>query len=286
MATFNMYTYQFNPIHNLPIGSLFDEYFLQEQDKIMSQKNIAFEKAILVAIQDSEFYHRRHKLSAQLIIHQEDVIVFRIANKRKVVLEKEFVESIETNEPSSLVLIYNNKEIQRMAIEQHREAFPDTDIVAKIIQNATSRLLHEDKLNVSIRKEFCETEFWNFVRENPNQIQMIRFEFEYPNLPRLREHISDVIKEAGKSISGDKASIQYESTNNGLCLEEDNQELQQLNRVSSESGNPIVLRLRGQRTYHKTGKTTVTKEIDELDITVDNVADIQNILRTLNNQDE
>lgn len=285
MATFNMYTYQFNPIYNLPVGSLFDEFFSQEQDKIMSQKNVVFEKVILNAIQDSEFYHRSRRLSAQLIFHQNDVIVFRIANKRKVILEKEFVESIETNEPSTLVLIYNDGNVQRMAIEQHREAFPDTDIVAKIIQNATTRLMHNDKLNVNIRKEYCETEFWNFINENPNRIQMVRFEFEYPNLPRLREYISDVIKEAGRSISGDKASIQYESTSNGLNLEENNQELQQLNRVSSEGGNPIVFRLRGQRMLHRTGKTTVTKEIDELDITVNNVADIQSILRTINNDE-
>jgi len=285
MATFNMYTYQFNPTQNLPVGSLFDEFFLQEQDKIMSQKNVVFEKVILNAIQNSEFYHRSRRLSAQLIFNQNDVIVFRIANKRKVILEKEFVESIETNEPSTLVLIYNDGNVQRMAIEQHRDAFPDTDIVAKVIQNATSRLMGNDKLNVNIRKEYCETEFWNFINENPNQIQMVRFEFEYPNLPRLREHISDVIKEAGRAISGDKASIQYESTSNGLNLEENNQELQQLNRVSSEGGNPIVFRLRGQRMLHRTGKTTVTKEIDELDIIADNVADIQNILRTINNDE-
>lgn len=285
MATFNMYTYQFNPTISIPIGSLFDEYFSQEQDKIMSKKNDVFEKVVLTAIEDSEFYHRSRRLSAQLLFNKDNLIVFRIANKRKFILEKEFVESIETNEPSTLVLIYNDGDVQRMAIEQHRDAFPDTDIVAKIIQNAASRLLQSDQLNVVIRKEYCETEFWNFVRENPNQIQMIRFEFEYPNLPRLREHIGDVIKAAGKSISGDKATIQYEATNNGLNLEEGNQVLQQLNRASSEGGNPIIFRLRGQRVHYKTGETTVTKEIDELEITADNVIDIQNILRTVNNNE-
>ena len=234
MATFNMYTYQFNPIFDLPIGSLFDEFFIQEQDNIMSQKNIVFENVILTAIHNLEFYHRSRKLSAQLIFHQKDIIAFKIANKRKIVLEKKFVESTETNEPSTLILIYN--------------------------------------------------EFWNFVKANPNQIQMIRFEFEYPNLPRLHETISDIIKEAGKSISGDRAIIQYEATNGGLNLDENNETLKQLNRVSSESGNPITFRLRGMREHHKTGRTTITKEIDELDITTDKVDDIIKILGAIDNE--
>ena len=284
MATFNMYTYQFNPIFDLPIGSLFDEFFIQEQDNIMSQKNIVFENVILTAIHNLEFYHRSRKLSAQLIFHQKDIIAFKIANKRKIVLEKKFVESTETNEPSTLILIYNNNNIQRIAIEQHREAFPDTDIVAKIIQNAASRLMYNHKLSVTIRKEYCETEFWNFVKANPNQIQMIRFEFEYPNLSRLRETISEVIKEAGKSISGDRAIIQYEATTGGLNLDENNETLKQLNRVSSESGNPITFRLRGMREHHKTGRTTITKEIDELDITTDKVDDIIKILGAIDNE--
>lgn len=285
MATFNMYTYQFNPIQNIPVGSLFDEYFTQEQDRIMAQKNVAFEKVILEAISDTEFYHRSRKLSAQLLFNMDNVIVFRMANKKKVVMEKEFVESIETNEPSTLILIYNSSDVQRIAIEQHRDAFPDTDIVAKIIQNSVCRLMRSHKLNVSIRKEYCETEFWNFVQENPNQIQMIRFEFDYPNLPRLRHYISDVIKEAGRSISGDKAHIQYETTDGALNLEQNNENLQHLNKVSSEGGNPIIFRLRGQREHHKTGQTTVTKEIDELDITVNNVTDLQSILRAINNNE-
>lgn len=285
MATFNMYTYQFSPIQNIPVGSLFDEYFTQEQDRIMAQKNVAFDRVVNIAISECEFYHRNRKLSAQLIFAQDNMIVFRIANQKKVILEKEFIQSIETNEPSTIVLIYNDKEVQRIAIEQHREAFPDTDIVAKIIQSSASRLMHSDKLNVSIRKEYCETEFWNFVTENPNQIQMIRFEFDYPNLPRLREYISDMIKNAGRSISGDKAHIQYETTDGSLNLEKNNEELQHLNRVSSEGGNPITFRLRGQREHHKTGQTTVTKEIDELDITANNVADLQAILRTINNNE-
>lgn len=283
MATFNMYTYQFNPIFDLPIGSLFDEFFREDQDNIMSKKNIVFENVILTAIQNLEFYHRSRKLSAQLIFHQKDIIAFRIANKRKIVLEKKFVESTETNEPSTLILIYNNN-IQRIAIEQHREAFPDTDIVAKIIQNAASRLMYDNKLSVTIRKEYCETEFWNFVKANPNKIQMIRFEFEYPNLPRLHETISDVIKEAGKSISGDRAIIQYETTNGGLNLDENNETLKQLNRVSSESGNPITFRLRGMREHHKTGRTTITKEIDSLDITTEKVDDIIKILEAIGNE--
>lgn len=285
MATFNMYTYQFNPVLSLPSGSLFDEFFSQEQDIIMAHKNSIFEDAILTAINDSEFYHRRRKLSAQLIFHQKDIIVFRIANKRRVILEKKFIESIETNEPSTLIIVYNNYNIQRIAIEQHREAFPNTDIVARVIQNATSRLMYISKLNVSIRKEYCETEFWNFVKANPNQIQMIRFEFEYPNLPRLREYISDIIKDTGRSISGERAIVQYETTNGALKLEENNETLKELNRVSSESGNPITFRLRGMREHQKTGRTTITKEIDELDITAEKADDIIKILEAVGNDE-
>lgn len=278
MATFNIYSYQFNPNIDLPTGTLFDESFVQEQDKIMSQKNVVFEKVILKSIQDTEFYHRNCRLSSQLLFQQNEVLVFKIANKRKIVIEKEFVESTETNEPSVLIIIYNNDNVQRIAIEQNRCAFSDTDIVAKVIQKTATRLMKNDRLNVIIRKEYHQTEFWNFVKENPNQIQMIRFEFSYPNLPRLRYFVSDVIKNAGKSISGDRAIVQYEATKGGLILDDTNETLTHLNRVSSDSGCPITFRLRGKRECFKTGKTTKTKEIDELDITAEKVDDIRKIL--------
>ena len=54
--------------------------------------------------------------------------------------------------------------------------------------------------------------------------------------------------------------------------------------MSSESGNPITFRLRGMREHHKTGRTTITKEIDELDITTDKVDDIIKILGAIDNE--
>lgn len=277
MATFNMYTFQFSPKVAPKIGTLLDDYFAGEQNEIMSKKNSVFANALL----KFDFVHYGRRLSAQLILNHDNIIAFKVANKKRVVLEKEFVESVETNEPSTLVIVCNDPEIQRIAIEQHREAFQDTDIVANFIQSSISRHISGDRLNISIRKEYQETEFWDFVRQYPEQIQMVRFELDYPNLPRLQYIIGDVIKEAGRSIDGDKALVEYQSSKSSLTLNEGNEYLINLNKVSSEGGNPIKLRLRGHREHMKTGNTTVTKEIDELEITADNIEDIKELFKVV-----
>lgn len=280
MATFTMYTYQFAPTISLESGSLFDDYFKTEQERIMSQKNTAFENAIL----ETKFNYRHRDFLSQLLFSQDNVIVLRIANKRRVVIEEKFVETIKTNEPSTLVIINNDPCVQRIAIEQHRNAFPDNDIVAKIIQNSTNRLLSRSQLRISIRKEYRQTEFWDFVQKNLNNVQMIRFEFDYPNLPRLRNMIGDIVKETARSVGGDKALIQYQATD-ALNLDPSNVQLDNLNKVSSESGTPIILKIKGQRQQHRTGETVVTKVIDEMEITAHNISDIKSILQSLDDNE-
>lgn len=277
MAIFNMYTYQFSPIVEFQNGTLFDEYLQEHQNRIMLNKNTIFEEAILLR----DFNYRNRNLSSQPLFNQSNVIAFRISNRKQILIEKEFVKKREINEPSTLVIIYNDNNVQRIAIEQRKEAFSDTSIVAKIIHNSVSHFLRKQELKITINKEYSQNEFWDFVESNANTIQMISFEFDYPNLPRLKSMVNEIIKDTTRSMGGDKASVKYESTNSVLRLDRDNEELDKLNKVSSDTGAPITFRLKGHREHKKTGQTSVTKEIDEMEIIANNVDDIIKILEKL-----
>lgn len=277
MALFSIYTYQFSPVID---GDLFSEV-LFERKKIMSQKNTVFERII----KETKYVHRNKILSAQLIFIQGDIIAFRLANRKTVRLEKKFQEEVEINEPSSLVIIYNSSFEQRIAIEQNTNAFSETEVVAKILRNSFVKVLKRFNLSITIRKEYQKQEFWSFVQEHTENIEMLRFEFDYPNLPRVSKCIEDLIKDVSEETLSTKTRFELNSgENNNLKITEDNNQITNLAKASSESGNPIIMKVKGYKSFFKTGKTTRTVELDEVEVEAKNIEDIKNVFHSLDNE--
>ena len=114
---------------------------------------------------------------------------------------------------------------------------------------------------------------------------MVRFEFDYPNLPRVSEAIDEMIKSASIDNHSSKTKLEFNSDNDSyLRISEDSDNIKRLNKASSESGNPITCKVKGIKKQIKTGNTTKTVEIDEISITTGNSEDIDQILEIINNE--
>lgn len=262
MALFDIYTYQFSP---LPIqGDLFDESYIHRQEVVMKNKNNVFRDLL----QNADFIYRNKKHSICFFPKDNDLIVFKISNTKTMLLERDFKIESTTDEPSSLVIIYNSPLVQRIAIQQNLRSFSDTGIIIRIIQSSLKHSLAQYGLRITIKKEYRNQEFWDIVNDNMSNISMLRFEFDYPNLPRVTEKVDVLLRGLSKDIYSGKTKLEFNALENeALNLNRDDEDLNDLAKAASSSGNPIILKIKGYRKYKKTGNTTKTVEFDDAEIT-------------------
>lgn len=275
MALFRIYRYQFSPIQVFFTPTLFDtsEQMVQKMGEVMMSKTSIFAENFSKTI----FSYRNKKYSTQMLLNQYDMIAFRIANLKTRRVERQFKFENETEEPSLVVIIDNRDGVQKIAIEDDTKTFSDADIVSTILQNSFCEQLKYHGLQMNISREYKETEFWDFVKEHSNSIKMVRFEFDYPNLP-VDSSIRNVIKNISVDTHSTKTTFELNSED-GLELSEDNEKLNELNKVSAECGNPIVCQIKGFKKHFKTGNTTRTIQFDELNIDKDNIEMLRELLK-------
>ena len=276
MALFSIYTYQFSP---LPIqGELFDEFYIEKQRSVMENKNDIFRQLI----QSTDFVYRNKKHSVCFFPKDKDLIVFRISNIRTMLLEKDFKKNPIVDEPSSLVITYNSPLVQRIAIQQNNRAFNEDGVIVRIIQSSLKHSLSRHGLRMTIRKEYENQEFWKLVDNNPCQISMVRFEFDYPNLPRVAEKVDSLLRDLSKDVYSGKTKLEFNAPEKEvLNLNRNDETLYALSKASSSSGNPIVLKIKGFKKYVKTGNSTKTIDIDEVEIEAQSGEEIKDIFNRI-----
>ena len=153
MSKFDIYTFQFSPI--IEDGTLSFEDIEAERKRIMENKNEFFEEVLTSAT----FVHRSKSLPLVVEYSDQDLKVIRIANIKTIEIERDFVKEWTENQPSCIVIIYNNAEVQRIAIEQKIEAFTDTKVVSSILNKTFNYKLRHYNLAIKINKEYNAQDF-------------------------------------------------------------------------------------------------------------------------------
>lgn len=262
MARYIVYTYQFSPIVTKQ-RNLFENN-PQSLAEIMSQKQEIFGS---IFNGELHFMGKNTEYSHRLLYNQDNIIVFRLANRKYQSLEEDFSIRKHSYSPSCLVIIDNRKNVQHIAIEEDIIAFQDTQTVANILSQTFSNYLKAHRLRIEVQREFQNSEFWNLVRQYPNGISMVRFTFSYPNLPRVSSSIDKMISEASRITNSQQTVFEFNAPqNNQLTLEKRNRKLSGLARASADSGNIITLKAKGYRRHIQTGHTSKSLEIDNLEI--------------------
>ena len=186
-----------------------------------------------------------------------------MANNKHLVQESSFVEKRLDHYPSCLIIIDNRKDVQNIFIEQKLNSFSDTDTVSNILKTTFNSYLKSCNLTIEILKRYKPSDFWEVVKKAEVGVEMLRFSFLYPNLPRVQEKIDKVLLNASSKIHSKKTLIDINSSHGeGLVLDENNEDLKNLVESSSESGNKIKLKFLGSRKHTSVGDTEEIAKID------------------------
>lgn len=262
MARYIVYTYQFSPIVTKQ-RNLFENN-PQSLAEIMSQKQEIFGN---IFNGELHFVGKNTEYSHRVLYNQDNIIVFRLANRKYQSLEEDFSIIKHQYSPSCLVIIDNRKNVQHIAIEEDLKAFQDTETVKNILIHTFSQYLRANRLRIEIQREFQDSEFWNLIRQYPNGMSMVRFTFSYPNLPRVSSSIDNMISEASRVTNSQQTVFELNAApNNQLTLEKRNRKLSGLAKASADSGNIITLKAKGYRRHIQTGHTSKSLEIENLEI--------------------
>ena len=278
MASFNLYTFQFEPAD----GALMYNLFEPEKDpreEVMRVKNNALREII---VDPNPFMYRNKSYKKEILFEKDDFIVLRIAGQRSIKLERNFKEERTINEPSVVVIIDNRKESQRMAIEDDTTAFASTDALSHIIVKNVYGPLLKKNLKFSLLKEYQPSEFWDYINKNPQKIQMVRFDFKYPNLGRSSDVVKEILGDSSKKIGSGNTKIEYNAQSGShLILNKDDEFISGMADDSAKSGQPITLKISGIKKHVVTGTTKRTVQFDEASIQSDSVDDIKKIFDEL-----
>lgn len=278
---YDIYTFQISALSNLQLN-IFDQNFSREQ--LTEKKNIFFAELFKGKL---SFWHRRHKLNYIIEYLDDDFILIRLANKKVVAIEREFHRATFESEPSCLIAIYNNPEIQIIAIESDRTSFGNSKTVKKLLQKTFNRELRIYNLSINLNPKYEEKEFWDLIERFEGNIERLKFEFSYPNLPRVNKHLDEELKEASKLLNSGTTKLEFDAPTEQVLenLNEENKELSNLVKASSEGAGPAKLKIKGYRRWETTENKVKSIEYDELEVDLpkenlkDYVKELKKILR-------
>lgn len=263
MSKYIIYTYQFSPVQSSAVG-LFDDNRIATAEQLMEKKQDVF-RAIL---EDSllSFSYKNKTYGHKMLLNEMGITVFKIANQRNTTLEREFQKKKIEYSPSCVVIIDNRKDVQLIAIEEDTSAFYETSQVVKILQPSFNRWLKPHGLRINIQKAYQKTEFWDIVRAHRDKVELVRFHFSYPNLSRVNKTIKEIISSTSKSTNSKQSSFELKSAvGETLDLVESNRDLKDLADYAADSGDQIEIKAKGIRSFLKTGATSVSVEINDLE---------------------
>lgn len=265
---YDLFTYQFSVSTPAQLNA-FEPY--PSKDELMKIKNSLFKS---IFDNPLSFFHRGNKLKYKVEYNDDEMIILRIANRKTVKIEREFHKEFFDSEPSSIVVIYNNSEQQIMAIESDKTSFGQSFTVQKIIQKAFERELEKLYLRIKINTKYAENQFWEIVDRYNGEIDKIKFEFEYPNLPRVNQHLSDELKEISKNINSGKTTLEFSADDNPTLtnLTSENEDLSGLVKASAEGAGPIKIKGKGVRFWESTKTKVKSVEFDEISVEIPNFA--------------
>lgn len=266
MAKFNLYTYQFRPINKEE--TLFEKAPMPVEERMAKKQDIF--NALFDKTSDFVFKYGNKQFGYEVLYNENRIVIFRIANNKTLTLEENFVKRHQSHFPSTMVIIDNRTDVQHIAIEERTNSFAETDYLAKILSASFKKGLEQSGLSIEILKDYDENEFWEIVNAYPKQVTMLRFQFSYPNLPRVSQSIDEMISEESKKVGSAKTVFEFNAEEGEtLCVSKDNGKLEGMVAAAAQSGNPVTLKVKSMKKYIKTGKTEKSFQLDGLELTAD-----------------
>lgn len=272
---FELYRYQILPIDRQL--SIFNEY-ARDLDELIAKKNDIFYDEILKI---EEWKYKNTIIKARKEYDKNNFLLFKFAPKRNTKIEDEnFKEADIDTWPSVLMAIWNDKDIQTIAVQNKKDAFAHTrTVVSVLVDNINSRLL-EKNLKIHFEAIFKKDAFWSIVSKYDKKISNVRFELITPNMANISKHLSDELKDFAKNTNTARTKFEIEAEKGAsLHIDSSNIQVQNMVEYASNGGGNISFRVKGLKKIINTNASISSTSIDELELSTSSPEVVVEILK-------
>ena len=261
---FQFFRYQILPVNQaiqLPLDNSFTSI-----DELISKKNDLFLDALTHI---EAFEYTRSELVHQITHNQNNIVVLKIGVNRDLNRETRNFEVQELDTwPSTLILINNAPNIQKVAIELERKAFQGANTVAAIREQNLNRLLSRHQLHVRFSPIFESNKFWDIVDKYPNSIIKVIFDMVSPNMSNISSSLKLDLKVLNKSTNTQETSLTLTSDKNShLTLARDNEFINSLVEYSAAGAGNITIKVKGLTRKIQTSNSVTETTVNSAEIT-------------------
>lgn len=259
---FHFYRYQILPISK-QIQITFHPHKITSLEELIKRKNEIFEKVFL---ETKVFKFSRTELEHKFVDKSDNIFIFKIGANRGIRrIKRDFTEEKIENWPNCLVVINNNRNIQKIAIQQNVSVFWNTQAIVNIIENNLNSKLNAYQLSIVFEPMFEEKVFWDIVNKNKNKVIAVDFELVTPNLSNISSGLSDDLKSLQKTTNTQKTNLKLQSDkDSSLDLSENNNLIGELVTYASQGGGNIKCKIRGYKRSINTSKNIKQESVDEI----------------------
>lgn len=264
----NFHLYRF---HLLPLktniqayNEYFDEKLTSEELKI--KKNEIFKEVLLKLNTTTD----KNKNPIQIYdkTDNDECFLYKIANKKTTTITKNFKHTRTEDEPYVFIIINNNKEIQKIAINENSKAFTNPDSVRNIIKKLFQKDLEKYGINIEIEKLFDKKTFWDYASRYKDQISYINFKIIKPNLANISASLSEDLKKFMNKVNSHESNLKIKAPEKGVLenINQSNPDINGLVDYSSKGGGSVTLKVKGITKSYNTIEKPEIIEFNEMKI--------------------
>lgn len=266
ILNFHLYRFHLLPLktNTQAYNEYFDEKLTLEELKI--KKNEIFKEVLLKLNTTTD----KNKNPIQIYdkTDNDECFLYKIANKKITTITKNFKHTRTKDEPYVFIIINNNKEIQKIAINENSKAFTNPDSVRNIIKKLLQKDLEKYGINIEIEKLFDKKTFWNYASKYKDQISFINFKIIKPNLANISASLSEDLKKFMNKVNSHESNLKIKAPEKGVLenINQSNPDINGLVDYSSNGGGSVTLKVKGITKSYNTLEKPEIIEIDEMQI--------------------
>lgn len=204
----------------------------------------------------------------KLHFREDEYYIFKVANKKKAVITKNFKKETIENEPYVYVLINNDPSVQKIAISDNTNAFSSPGVVKTILKTLFRKDLEQYGLNIEIEQLFNATDFWEYIKTYKSVVTYLNFQFIKPNLANISKSLPEAFKLASDNVNSHESHITFKAPERGVLenIDKKNKDINGLVDYASEGGGTIKLKVKNIRKQLNTNDKPIIIQADEISI--------------------
>ena len=255
MSDFVLYSYQCNPIHveiDPKEPSTFSTEYIEEENR-RADENMARHQDLFQEFFDTEedcthkhngnvyLLYRGNYYEAKILMSQGGIIMLRLQREKLHKYESNYKILTQKEQPSSMIIIDNRFEQQRIIIERKKDAFPPSIIAKMLESNIGAWMTKKYRVGLRVPLIYRKDQFWSVVEEYKNCIKKLVFDFPYPNMARPMDKLGKSLKQFGVDLKGKVRVTTCSQPGDFLIIDpkDKNADLDEIVSYLFEVGSPV-----------------------------------------------